>query len=101
MQDELAENITLEQGKTFADAKGDVFRGLGMPLSLAGATCLTRTIMQQLVHVLQTRAKLVQQHTATSPCGHCGNALHALSWSSQWLKQQDVWAHPLKGFPLI
>lgn len=25
--DELAKNVTLEQGKTFADAKGDVFRG--------------------------------------------------------------------------
>ena len=28
-QDELAANITLEQGKTLADARGDVFRGLG------------------------------------------------------------------------
>ena len=26
--DELAENITKEQGKTLADARGDVFRGL-------------------------------------------------------------------------
>jgi hypothetical protein len=30
--DKLAENITIEQGKTLADAKGDVFRGLGRPL---------------------------------------------------------------------
>ena len=29
VQDELAANITEEQGKTLADAKGDVFRGLG------------------------------------------------------------------------
>lgn len=29
MQDALAANITQEQGKTLADAKGDVFRGLG------------------------------------------------------------------------
>ena len=29
LQDELAKNITLEQGKTLADARGDVFRGLG------------------------------------------------------------------------
>ena len=29
MQDSLAANITQEQGKTLADAKGDVFRGLG------------------------------------------------------------------------
>ena len=30
MQDALAANVTQEQGKTLADAKGDVFRGLGM-----------------------------------------------------------------------
>ena len=29
MQDELAANVTLEQGKTLPDARGDVFRGLG------------------------------------------------------------------------
>lgn len=29
VQDELAANVTLEQGKTLPDAKGDVFRGLG------------------------------------------------------------------------
>ena len=28
-QDELARNVTLEQGKTLGDARGDVFRGLG------------------------------------------------------------------------
>lgn len=27
-QDDIAKTITQEQGKTFADAKGDVFRGL-------------------------------------------------------------------------
>lgn len=32
--DELAMSITTEQGKTLADARGDVFRGLGMFLSL-------------------------------------------------------------------
>lgn len=29
VQDSLAANVTQEQGKTLADAKGDVFRGLG------------------------------------------------------------------------
>jgi len=29
LQDELAKSVTMEQGKTFQDAKGDVFRGLG------------------------------------------------------------------------
>jgi len=33
-QDELARNVTLEQGKTLGDARGDVFRGLGAALSL-------------------------------------------------------------------
>ena len=28
-QDDLARNVTLEQGKTLGDARGDVFRGLG------------------------------------------------------------------------
>ena len=28
MQKELAKSITVEQGKTLADAEGDVFRGL-------------------------------------------------------------------------
>ena len=28
LQAELAENITIEQGKTLADAEGDVLRGL-------------------------------------------------------------------------
>ena len=27
--DELAASVTAEQGKTLADARGDVFRGLG------------------------------------------------------------------------
>jgi hypothetical protein len=29
VQDELAKSVTYEQGKTLADARGDVFRGLG------------------------------------------------------------------------
>jgi hypothetical protein len=29
--DELAVSVTREQGKTLADARGDVFRGLGEP----------------------------------------------------------------------
>ena len=34
-QDELAASITLEQGKTLPDARGDVFRGLGALLPAA------------------------------------------------------------------
>lgn len=45
--DELARSITQEQGKTLADARGDVFRGLGalarwqlLPCLPAGLACL-------------------------------------------------------------
>ena len=34
--EELAASITREQGKTLADARGDVFRGLGALPALAG-----------------------------------------------------------------
>lgn len=34
LQKELAKSITLEQGKTLADAEGDVFRGLRKFLGL-------------------------------------------------------------------
>ena len=30
LQDDLAQNVSLEQGKTLPDARGDVFRGLGI-----------------------------------------------------------------------
>merc|ERR1719261_2101404 len=39
--DALAENITIEQGKTLADAKGDVFRGL----EVVENSCSMSTIM--------------------------------------------------------
>lgn len=38
LQDELAKSVTTEQGKTFQDAKGDVFRGLGEQ-GAAGVAC--------------------------------------------------------------
>lgn len=36
-QDELAASVTREQGKTLADARGDVFRGLGELFFCGGA----------------------------------------------------------------
>ena len=36
--DRLAASITLEQGKTFADAKGDVLRGLQVAETACGIT---------------------------------------------------------------
>lgn len=37
-QDKIAENIVQEQGKTFVDAKGDVFRGLQVVEQACGLT---------------------------------------------------------------
>lgn len=39
LQDELAKSVTTEQGKTFQDAKGDVFRGLGEQGAAGDAAC--------------------------------------------------------------
>ncbi|KAK9856811.1 hypothetical protein WJX84_009835, partial [Apatococcus fuscideae] len=49
--DELAANITLEQGKTLADAKGDVFRGLEVVEYASG---LARDMMGELVENVAT-----------------------------------------------
>ena len=77
MQDELAANVSLEQGKTLPDARGDVFRGLGahaqaslkcyhrwstarqaMPLgsSSSKTACLWLNVTQQLI-VLVVRGR--------------------------------------------
>lgn len=37
--DELAASVTREQGKTLADARGDVFRGLGEHGVACGVVC--------------------------------------------------------------
>lgn len=49
MQDALAANITQEQGKTLADAKGDVFRGLGMQLMPCSALPACLLVMAALI----------------------------------------------------
>lgn len=38
LQEELAQSITAEQGKTLADARGDVFRGLEVVEFACGMT---------------------------------------------------------------
>ncbi len=43
-QKELAKLITLEQGKTLADAEGDVFRGLRESHSSDSSVVILRTI---------------------------------------------------------
>lgn len=47
-QDSIAENIVQEQGKTFADAKGDVFRGLQV---VEQACALTNMLMGEKLTV--------------------------------------------------
>ncbi len=49
-QDELAASVTTEQGKTFQDAKGDVFRGLGV--HSAQHICLHCRLLQAMCYVL-------------------------------------------------
>ncbi|MCO5597329.1 hypothetical protein L7F22_051405 [Adiantum nelumboides] len=43
--DKLAQNVTMEQGKTLADARGDVFRGLGLFLPSIYSVTLTSFVM--------------------------------------------------------
>lgn len=43
LQKELAKSITVEQGKTLADAEGDVFRGLRKFISVTRAHTHTFT----------------------------------------------------------
>lgn len=45
LQDELAKSVTTEQGKTFQDAKGDVFRGLGK-VTFCQASSVTHVILK-------------------------------------------------------
>lgn len=46
-QDELAKSVTTEQGKTFQDAKGDVFRGLGGFQGLPCHATMKRVVQAQ------------------------------------------------------
>lgn len=64
MQDALAANITQEQGKTLADAKGDVFRGLGTcPLLLE----YTLAAMAQCLHLSSNGAEVVEYSCNLAP----------------------------------
>lgn len=60
--DRLAASITLEQGKTFADAKGDVLRGL----QVAEAAC---SIPQQLMGEVLEVSKDMETRTYREPLG--------------------------------
>lgn len=61
-QDKIAENIVQEQGKTFADAKGDVFRGLQV---VEQACALTSMMMGEKMTV----AKDMETYSYREPLG--------------------------------
>lgn len=53
--DRLAASITLEQGKTFADAKGDVYRGLQVAEAACGAPELLKGEVLEVAKDMETR----------------------------------------------
>ena len=53
--DRLAASITLEQGKTFADAKGDVMRGLQVAEAACGAPELLKGEVLEVAKDMETR----------------------------------------------
>lgn len=60
--DDVANAITLEQGKTFADAKGDVLRGLQVVEVACG---ITSTLLEERLEV----AKDMDTHARREPLG--------------------------------
>lgn len=54
--DRLAANITLEQGKTFADAKGDVLRGLQVAETACGITTQLTGEILEVAKDMETRS---------------------------------------------
>lgn len=54
--DRLAASITLEQGKTFADAKGDVLRGLQVAETACGITTQLTGEVLEVSDNMETRS---------------------------------------------
>ena len=54
--DRLAASITLEQGKTFADAKGDVLRGLQVAETACGITTQLTGEVLEVAKDMETRS---------------------------------------------
>ncbi|MER2163990.1 MAG: aldehyde dehydrogenase family protein, partial [Psychrobacter alimentarius] len=63
--DELAEILTAEQGKTIADARGDVFRGLEVVEHAAGIANL------QIGDFVENVASGVDTYSIWQPLGVC------------------------------
>ncbi|KAF8523555.1 Aldehyde/histidinol dehydrogenase, partial [Hysterangium stoloniferum] len=64
-QDRIAESIVLEQSKTFADARGDVLRGLQV---VETATGITSTLMGDKIDV----SRDMDTYSRRIPLGVCG-----------------------------
>ena len=54
--DRLAASITIEQGKTFADAKGDVLRGLQVAETACGITTQVTGEVLEVAKDMETRS---------------------------------------------
>ena len=67
VQDALAANITQEQGKTLADAKGDVFRGLGMSQIPQEQTLYATASCATCCHLLSRTAEVVEYSCNLAP----------------------------------
>ena len=65
--DSLAESITMEQGKTLEDARGDVFRGLEVVESAAGIAPLLLGKYQEQV------ANKIDTYSMSQPLGVCAS----------------------------
>jgi malonate-semialdehyde dehydrogenase (acetylating) / methylmalonate-semialdehyde dehydrogenase len=77
--DRLAASITLEQGKTFADAKGDVLRGLQVAEAACGAPELLKGEVLEVAKDMETR-------TYREPLG----VVAAICPFSKWLPMKGV-----------
>lgn len=63
--DKLAENVTMEQGKTLADARGDVFRGL----EVVEHACNTSTL--QMGEFVENVSTGIDTYSIRQPLGVC------------------------------
>jgi malonate-semialdehyde dehydrogenase (acetylating)/methylmalonate-semialdehyde dehydrogenase len=85
--DRLAASITLEQGKTFADAKGDVLRGLQVAETACGITT------QMTGEILEV-AKDMETRSYREPLG----VVAAICPFSKFLDPLYVLHHPKRSF---
>lgn len=79
--DRLAASITLEQGKTFADAKGDVLRGLQVAETACGITTQLTGELLEVSKDMETRSYREPLGVVAAICPFSENQLHnGLTW---------------------